>query len=81
MGSNIFLYDLVPFILMYTNVHIRLRAMPIRIIGNSKIVEILSQPSPIETSRINATLIYAITPITIDSPNHCEKLAINPRTY
>ena len=28
---------------------------------------------------MNGTIIYAMTPITIDNPNHWEKLAINPR--
>ena len=30
-------------------------------------------------SLINGTIMYEITPITIDRPNHCEKLATNPK--
>ena len=36
-------------------------------------------PRPITTSRMNETQIYAMTPITIDKPNHWEKLAMNPK--
>ena len=34
---------------------------------------------PTAMSLMKGTITYAMTPITMDRPNHCEKLAINPR--
>ena len=79
IGSKVFLYILAHRIFTKTNNQISANEIPIFTVGSSKSKAASVNPRPITTSRMNETQIYAMTPITIDKPNHWEKLAMNPK--
>ena len=70
MGIKVFLYTLPPIMLIKTKSQIRKREIVSLTDPTSKKSEIFINPRLKKTSRINGTIMYEITPITIDKPNH-----------
>ena len=78
-GTTVFSYNDAPRMLTHTKSQSKNRDSPSRTAPISSPSANPSQPAARATSRKKGTMIYATTPMTIERPNHWEKLAIKPR--
>ena len=69
----------MPRMLTNTNVQRKKSEMVSRTFPLLRALATPLQSSATATSRRKGTTTYETAPMTIESPNHCEKLAANPR--